>query len=53
MISSKTEETFSSQVLPNGELLLGTGSGEVITVGMGDVKKSNPGQNNIYWVDHF
>ena len=30
-------------MLPNGELLVGTGSGEVITVEMGDVKKSSPG----------
>ena len=35
--------TFLIQVLPNGELLVGTGNGEVITVEMGDVKKSNPG----------
>ena len=34
---------LSPQVLPNGELLVGTGSGEVITVEMGDVKKSSPG----------
>ena len=39
--------TFLTQVLPNGELLVGTGSGEVITVELGDVKKSNPGFANI------